>query len=104
MLGARRPFLLAILMKSATGQRAMKDDNLCLKVVNHKDSFWRDGKAKYDDCRKKKFRLVPSGSALKILRTDYEDMVAAGMFFGGPLASFDDMMKDIAVLESILNS
>jgi len=37
-------------------------------------------------------------------RADYEAMVAAGMFFGGTPATFDEMMNDITELESILNS
>lgn len=50
---------LVAIMKTETGERAIKDRELCLQVVNHKDAFWRDGKARYDDCRNKRFRLVP---------------------------------------------
>jgi hypothetical protein len=95
---------LAVLMKSKAGERAIEDRDLCLQVVNHKDSFWRDGRAKYDDCRNKKFRLVPTGNALAVLRADYEGMVDAGMFFGETPATFDEIVNNVSALESILNS
>jgi hypothetical protein len=95
---------VAVLMKSATGERAIKDQKLCLKVVNHKDAFWRDGKAKSDDCRHNKFRLVPVGTTLRLLKEDYEAMLSAGMFFGEQPATFDEIMKDIGALESRLNT
>ena len=95
---------VSVLMKSVTGERAIKDQELCLKVVNHKDAFWRDGKAKYDDCRNKKFRLVPTGDALALLKTDYEAMLDAGMLFSEKPVAFDEIMKDIATLESRLNT
>jgi hypothetical protein len=74
------------------------------RVVNHKDSFWRDAKARYDDCRNKKFRLIPAGAALSVLKADYEAMLSAGMFFGDRPATFDEMMTDISKLESLLNA
>ena len=54
--------------------------------------------------RNKKFRLVPTGQVLKVLRSDYNAMVEVGMFFGGTPASFEEMMTDIAALEYMLNS
>lgn len=95
---------VSVLMKSEIGERAIKDWGLCLKVVNHKDIFWRDGKAKYDDCRNKKFRLVPTGAMLAVLKTDYEAMLDAGMFFSKKPLTFDEIMKDIADLEFRLNT
>jgi hypothetical protein len=83
---------------------ATLEQDLCLRVVNHKDAFWRDGKAKYDDCRNKKFRLVPTGDALAVLKADYEAMLEAGMFFSEKPAPFDDIMHDISSLQSRLNS
>lgn len=95
---------VALLMKTDTGERAMADRELCLRVVNHKDSFWRDGKAKYDDCRNKKFKLVPTGKALELLRADYEAMLDAGMFFDERPAKFEEIVRDIGILETRLNS
>ncbi len=95
---------VSVIMKSETGERAIRDQDLCLKVVNHKDAFWRDGKAKYDDCRNKKFKLVPTGGTLAVLKADYESMLEAGMFFSETPARFNEMMKDIATLESRLNT
>ena len=95
---------VSVLMRTEIGERAINDQDLCRRVVNHKDAFWRDGKAKYDDCRKKKFRLVPSGDALRVLKTDYEAMLDAGMFFSEKPATFDEIMKDITTLESRLNA
>lgn len=95
---------LVVMMKNETGERAIKDEDLCLKVVNHKDAFWRDGKAKYDDCRNKKFNLVPTGDALKVLQADYEAMLSAGMFFDETPATFEQILKEISMLETRLNS
>ena len=94
---------LAAIMKTDTGERAITDRELCLQVVNHKDAFWRDGKARYDDCRNRKFRLVPTGKALAVLKSDYQSMLDVGMFFGAA-ASFDEVMKAVAAIEERLNS
>lgn len=95
---------VSVLMKTETGERAIKDQDLCLRVINHKDAFWRDGKAKYDDCRNKKFRLVPTGDALMLLEADYQTMLKAGMFFSEKPASFEEIMDDIRKLEAHLNT
>lgn len=95
---------LVVMMKNETGERAIKDEDLCLKVVNHKDAFWRDGKAKYDACRNKKFNLVPTGDALKVLQADYEAMLSAGMFFDEKPATFDEILNEIRKLEARLNT
>lgn len=95
---------LSALIKTKTGERAINDHDLCFRVVNHKDAFWRDGKAKYDDCRNKKFRLVPKGDTLTKLKGDYEAMLEAGMFFSAKPATFEEIMNDIAAIESRLNS
>lgn len=95
---------VSVLMKTETGERAIKDHDLCLRVVNHKDAFWRDGKAKYDDCRNKKFMLVPTGDALAVLKADYNAMLDAGMFFSEKPATFEEIVKDISMLESRLNN
>jgi hypothetical protein len=95
---------VSVIMKTDTGKRAIEDHNLCLKVVNHKDAFWRDSKANYDDCRKKKFKLVPTGNTLARLRADYDTMLNSGMFFGEKPASFDEVIEDIRELESRLNA
>jgi hypothetical protein len=95
---------VSVLMKSDAGKRAIDDQELCLQVVNHKDAFWRDGKARYDDCRNKRFKLVPTGDTLSMLKADYEAMIDAGMFFSEKQATFDEIMTDIATLESRLNT
>lgn len=95
---------VAVLMKAETGKRAIENEELCLKVVNHKDAFWRDGKARYDDCRNKKFKLVPAGKALEVLQADYESMLSAGMFFDEQPATFEEIMENIARLENRLNT
>jgi hypothetical protein len=95
---------LTIFMKNEVGEVALKDEALALRVIEHKDKFWRDGQAKYDDCKNKNFKLVPSGKALSVLKADYEAMIDAGMFFELKPASFDEMLQDIASLEKRLNT
>jgi hypothetical protein len=95
---------VSAIMNTETGRRAIQDRELCLKVVNHKDAFWRDGKAKYDDCRNKKFKLVPTGDTRALLEADYETMIRVGMFFSEKPASFDEIIEDIRALETSLNS
>jgi hypothetical protein len=95
---------VSVIMKTETGKRAIEDKELRLKVIKHKDAFWRDGKAKYDDCLNKKFNLVPTGNTLALLKRDYEIMLDSGMFFNERPASFDEVIEDIRKLESHLNS
>jgi len=39
-----------------------------------------------------------------MLKTDYESMLEAGMFFSDKPASFEELMIDISTLESRLNA
>lgn len=94
---------ISVIAKTDTGERAIRDEELLLKVVDHKDSFWRDGKAKYDDCRNRKFKLVPTGNTLNLLKADYQAMVESGMFFSERPALFEEIIDDIQRLESRLN-
>ncbi len=87
-----------------TGNRAIEDKELCLKVVDHKEAFWRDSKAKYDDCRNKKFKLIPTGGTLELLRDDYNSMLSAGMFFAKTPLNFEEMIAAIEEIEKRLNS
>ena len=95
---------LTLIMKSEIGEKALKDKDLCNRVVNHKDKFWRDGAARYDDCRNKLFKLVPQGNALKTLKTDYDAMLGSGMFLNDNPPPFSTIMADIKTLETLLNS
>jgi hypothetical protein len=95
---------VSVLMQSEVGERAIQNKELCFRVVNHKESFWRDAKAKYDDCRQKKFKLVPTGKTRVALRADYEAMLDAGMFFSENPATFDQIMHNISALETRLNT
>ncbi len=95
---------IIVLSKVEAGERALNDAELCMRVVNHKDKFWRDGKANYDACRNKQFLLVPAGKALQVLEADYKAMIDAGMFFGESPQNFDDMLKDLTVLQVRINS
>jgi hypothetical protein len=95
---------VSVMMKNGIGGKALQDQELCRRVVDHKTKFWRDSKAKYEDCLTKNFRLVPSGSAYEDLKNDYDAMTKAGMFFDESCPNFEATIADILALQDQLNA
>lgn len=82
--------------RGALANRALLDD-----VVKHKKVFFHVGYANYDACLAGALRLVPQDDSA--LRTDYQKMVSAGMFFG-TVPAFDDVIARLQSLEAEINA
>jgi hypothetical protein len=72
-------------------------------VVRHKSVFFRAAYAKYDACLSGGLRLIPGTPFLQTLGTDYEKMIADGMFEGEP-PSFDSIIARLKELEKRINA
>jgi hypothetical protein len=85
------------------GKRALMDRALLEDVVKHKKAFFNAAYADYDRCRSGGMKLVPAEEGCAALRSDYEKMKEAGMFFGN-VPSFDDILARLRELESVINA
>lgn len=93
---------LAMLAEHDIGRQALAERALLADVVKHKKVFFDSSYAKYDACLSGGMRLVPGGAMLVELRTDFEQMRAAGMFYGEP-TSFDRIIDVLRNLETSIN-
>jgi hypothetical protein len=91
---------VVVISKHPRGVRALGDLALLEQVVAHKQHFFREGAAHYELAKKGTLRLAPGPRIEEALRRDYERM--REMYFGeGP--NFDEVMKDIRLLEETFN-
>lgn len=93
---------LAVLADHDIGRRALTDRALLVDVVKHKKVFFSSSYANYDACLSGGLRLVPDAAMLEELRSDFEQMRAAGMFYGKP-PSFDRIIDTLRSLEASIN-
>jgi hypothetical protein len=91
---------VVVISKHPRGLRALRDPGLLEQVVVHKQHFFREGAAHYELAKKGTLRLSPSPLLEDALRRDYEKM--REMYFGQE-PDFDEVMKDIRVLEETFN-
>jgi hypothetical protein len=94
---------LAVLADHKIGAAALADRQLLEDVVRHKSVFFGASYAKYEACRSGGLRLIPEGPLMQALRTDYEKMIADGMFEGEP-PSFDSIEARLDKLAKEINS
>ena len=86
---------------SSVKQEAFKDIDLLKKVVEFKQRFYPSAWAKYELAKPGSIRLMPPVHVEKVLREDYGAMRI--MVFG-EYPAFDDILKEIRILESEINS
>jgi hypothetical protein len=94
---------LAVLADHEIGEVAVADRKLLEDVVKHKSVFFRASYAKYEACLSGGLRLIPSTPLLQALRTDYEKMIANGMFEGEP-PNFESIVSRLQALEKQINA
>lgn len=99
---SRHWYDLAMLAKHDIGKQALADRALLADVVKHKKVFFDSAYANYDACLSGGLRLVPDESVLVELRTDFERMRGAGMFYGES-PSFDHITDRLRELETTIN-
>ncbi len=94
---------LAVLADHEIGEAAVADRKLLEDVVKHKSVFFHASYAKYEACLSGGLRLIPSTPLLQALRTDYEKMIANGMFEGEP-PNFESIVLRLQALEKQVNA
>ena len=95
---------IAIIADAAMGDSIIADTALCLRVVDHRDKWFRRSGENFDGCRNKLFKIVPAGSALKAIEDDYNAMVSEGMYDDDNPPTFKEIMGKIEKLQTRLNS
>lgn len=99
---SRHWYDLAMLADHDIGQRALSDRALLADVVRFKSVYYRNTHASYEDCIDGRLRLTPDPAMAVGLRSDFEQMVASGMFEGQP-PLFEDIMARLQRLEKAIN-
>jgi hypothetical protein len=88
------------LYEHASGQAAIRDTELLLKVARHKEVFFPAAWARYADARPGTLRLVPPATRLPELEQDYRKM--REMIFGEP-PSFEHLVEVLREIERQVN-
>jgi len=100
---SRHWYDLSMLATHEIGINAVQNRALLHDVVQHKKVFYNASYANYDACLTGQMRLVPVDEMLKPLAADYQEMIAAGMFYEAPSA-FEEIIQTLAELENKINS
>jgi hypothetical protein len=82
------------------GRAAVKDTDLLLKVVRHKEVFFPAAWARYADAKPGTLRIVPPDARLPELEQDYQKMQE--MIFGEPPA-FERLLEMLREIEHAIN-
>lgn len=99
---SRHWYDLAVLFASEIGKKAISEKDLLLSVLEVKKTFYNSAYAHYDECLTGNFRLVPPEPLLADLKSDYLQMVDAGMIYDEPL-KFEEITKRLKELEALIN-
>jgi hypothetical protein len=97
---SRHYYDLATLVEAGIGARALERLDLLATVAAHKDVFFADAAARYDEAKPGSLRLVPPPPRLAELREDYNKM--REMIFGQP-PSFEHLLEVLAETERRIN-
>lgn len=98
---SRHYYDLYQLSKMDIGDRALKQQGLLERVIEHKKVFFRSSWAHYETAKPGSFRLVPPTERIAQLRTDYAQMQS--MIFGD-YPELDKIIKGLSELEGKINS
>ena len=98
---SRHYYDLCLLSRQEVGRQALERGDLLERVVQHKRLFFASAWAHYETAKAGSFHLVPSETRLDSLRKDYAEMQS--MIFG-EAPEWDDIIKDLARLESQINN
>ncbi|MHB1090601.1 MAG: nucleotidyl transferase AbiEii/AbiGii toxin family protein [Ilumatobacteraceae bacterium] len=100
---SRHWYDLAMLADHEIGRVALANRDLLADVVKHKKVFYNTSYANYDTCLSGHLRLLPDDAGLSLLRSDFEQMIRAGMFIGEPFA-FKNITERLRTLEADINN
>lgn len=99
---SRHWYDLAKLSQSWVKDEALKNNDLLQDVLLVKKAFFNASYANYDKCESQQFCLVPNVDEINKLKTDYLNMVDAGMFLNDP-EDFEIVIDELVRLQDILN-
>lgn len=101
---SRHWYDLVALRGHPIGAIALERHDLRDAVIRLKALHFATPNVDYGDCKTGRARLVPTESLLDHLRTEYEDMVAKGMFRSDdPPPSFPELLNGLRSLEREIN-
>lgn len=95
---SRHWYDLVMLAKHASGKSAINNRELFEDVINHKKVFFNASYANYDACLQNNLKLLPADDTIDGLKTDYENMVNAGMMYQQP-PKFEQILESIREIE-----
>lgn len=93
----RHLYDLEKLMDTSFGEKALSDNVLYGKVVEHRRKFYHVSYADYDKNYPPYINIIPPDSCLAAWRQDYQELQQH--FIHGNSLSFDDLLKRIGVLQ-----
>ncbi len=99
---ARHYYDLWSLLKAGIGKRALENEPLFQRVVEHREIFFRYSWVDYKTHRRGAFRLIPLEHQLEAWKKDYQAML--GPMFFGKVPSFDDILTTVGQFEEKFNS
>jgi hypothetical protein len=101
---SRHWYDLAMLAESTIGQKALLEKEILADVVKYKNVFFYYPHADYAACLTGKIKLVPHDNImLEGLQTDFEKMLASGMFYEKQPV-FNDIIHALSLLEETINN
>lgn len=98
---SRHYYDLYRLSHSPFRDKALTQLDLLQKVVDFKIKFYWSAWAKYEEARPGSLQLLPPAERVADLRKDYQSMQP--MLFG-TIPGFEDILKELAALEKMVNS
>jgi len=99
---SRHWYDLAKLSKSWLRSDALRDKALLNDVLQVKKAFFNASYANYDKCDNNEFCLIPKDDEIDKLKTDYLNMIEAGMFLNEP-EEFHVVIEELGLLQGLLN-
>ena len=99
---SRHWYDLVKISQHSSGKSAINDRYLFEDVIKHKKIFFNASYAKYDACLDNQLKLLPNTDSIKKLKSDYEEMIKAGMMYQTP-PDFTEIMDILRQIEIDIN-
>ena len=98
---SRHYYDVAKIYDSEVGKLAVGNDNLREKVRLHKLNFFNAAWKKFDEAVPGSLHVVPTGELLAVVQRDY---LAMQEMMTGDVPAFEDILRSLTVLESLVNA
>ncbi|MFI4912945.1 MAG: nucleotidyl transferase AbiEii/AbiGii toxin family protein [Sedimentisphaeraceae bacterium JB056] len=97
---SRHYYDMARMASSSIKDKALKRPDLLKSVVEFKNKFYPQGWARYDLAVPGSLKLIPPDYLVELLKKDYKDMQ---VMIYGKKPSFDDIIKELLILQNEIN-